>query len=104
MARRGPAGPAALGRMARATRLPGAAPRALLLPLLLLLLMLSLPPLLARALRPPVSARRRPAAPCPGGAGHAGWAQRLSWTHGYARGTLEPSVIQNALWVRGRDR
>nr|KAF6403734.1 matrix metallopeptidase 11 [Molossus molossus] len=39
--------------MARATRLPGAAPRALLLPLLLLLLMLSLPPLLARALRPP---------------------------------------------------
>lgn len=82
--------------MARAARLRGAAQRAFLLSLLLLLLLPR--PLLARAPRPPVSACR-PAAPRPGSAGHAGWAQWRSWTHGDARGGLEQPVTQNAFWV-----
>lgn len=97
MARRGPAGPAAPGRMARAAWLRGAAPRAFLLPLLLLLL--PPPPLLARAPQPPVSARRWPAAPRPGSARHAGWAQWWSWTHRDARGGLERPVTQDAYRV-----
>lgn len=96
MARRGPAGPAAPGRMARATRLRGAVLRTFLLPLLLLLLLP--PPLLAWAPRLPVSARRS-AAPRRGGAGHADWAQWPSWTHGGAWGGLERPLTRNALWV-----
>lgn len=97
MARCGPAGPAAPGRMARAARLCGADPRALLLPLLLLLL--PPPPLLARTPWPPVSAQSRSAAPRRGGAGHSGWAQWPSWTHRGSWGGLERPVTRTAFWV-----
>lgn len=97
MARRGPAGPAAPGRMARAAGFRGAVLRVLLLPLLLLLL--PPPPLLARAPQPLVSARRWSAAPLGGGAGHAGWAQGPNWTHGGVRGSLERPITRNAFWV-----
>lgn len=74
---------------------------AVLRALLLLLLLLLLPPLplLARAPRPLVSARRWSAAPRRGGAGHAGLAQGPSCTHGGVRGSLERPITRNAFWV-----